>query len=207
MTRMSEMHGALEALFRHNVSESGRGSPLARTVHEFVLPMGASVSMLVMMMLVGCVIPPSLEISQDAGVNSPPAILSVTSDQQALPEPGPVAFGQQTMDALSISLIDTDPLDVLYVGIYVDYNAPDRLAARAKCMAPPSTNPLRTATCRLNSLCVDADIGVTRNMTIVVFDRPPDDSGNGDPPFQAMTMTDGLSTSRFYFLNCRPAQL
>ena len=38
-------------------------------------------------MLTGCVIPPSLEVDNgDAGVNSPPAILSVTSDQQAQAE-------------------------------------------------------------------------------------------------------------------------
>jgi hypothetical protein len=38
-----------------------------------------------------------------------------------------------------------------------------------------------------------------------VFDRPPDDTGAGDPPFQAMTQG-GLSTNRFYFLKCEPAQ-
>jgi hypothetical protein len=153
----------------------------------------------------GCVIPPSLTTGEDAGVNSPPAILSVTSDQQALPEPGPVLFDQQTMDTLSLSLVDTDILDTLYVGIYIDYNLPNRLAARAKCTAPPTTTAMRTATCRLNSLCVDADVGVQRDMTIVVFDRMPDDTGAGDPPFQAMP-PGGLSTSRFYFLKCQPPQ-
>jgi hypothetical protein len=157
------------------------------------------------MMLTGCVIPPSLSIAEDAGVNSPPAIRSVTSEQQVLPEPGPVVFDQGTMDTLSISMIDTDTLDTLFVGIYVDYNAPNRLAARSKCMAPAGTGPNRTTTCRLNSLCIDADVGVQRNMTIVVFDRQPDDTGGGDPPFQAMA-AGGLSTSRFYFLKCQPAQ-
>jgi hypothetical protein len=163
------------------------------------------VVLIAMSMLVGCVIPPSLSISEDAGVNSPPAIMSVTSDQQALPEPGPVRFNLQTMDTLNLQLLDTDTSDTLYVGIYIDYNQPSRLAARSKCTAPPSATPNRTATCRLNSLCVDADVGVQRNMTIVVFDRPPDDTGGGDPPFQAMPV-DGLSTSRFYFLKCEPAQ-
>jgi hypothetical protein len=158
------------------------------------------------MFLIGCVIPPSLSIGEDAGVNSPPAIMLVTSDQQVLSEPGPVRFNQQTMDTLSLSLVDTDLQDTLYVGVYVDYNQPSRLAARSKCTAPPSTNAGRTATCRLNSLCVDADVGVVRNMTIVVFDRPPDDTGAGDPPFQQMA-PGGLSTSRFYFLKCEPAQL
>ena len=164
-------------------------------------------AMLMPALSVGCVIPPSLEADVPVPeVNSPPAILSVTSDQQALPEPGPVLFDQQSMDTLNISLVDTDVLDTLYVGIFVDYNLPNRLAARAKCNAAPTSTPLRTATCRLNSLCVDADVGVQRAMTIVVFDRPPDDTGALDPPFQAMG-NGGLSTSRFYFLKCQPAQL
>jgi len=160
---------------------------------------------IVAMTLNGCVIPPSLSVGEDASINSPPAILSVTSEQQVLPEPGPVVFGQGTMDTLNVSMIDTDTLDTLYVGIYVDYNAPNRLAARSKCTAPPGTGPTRSTTCRLNSLCIDADLGVQRNMTIVVFDRMPDDTGSGDPPFQAMAK-DGLATSRFYFLKCQPAQ-
>jgi hypothetical protein len=163
-------------------------------------------AVIMLMFLIGCVIPPSLSIGEDAGVNSPPAIVLVTSDQQVLSEPGPVRFNQQTMDTLSLSLVDTDLQDTLYVGVYVDYNQPSRLAARSKCTAPPSTTAERTATCRLNSLCVDADLGVVRNMTIVVFDRPPDDTGAGDPPFQAM-VAGGRSTSRFYFLKCDPAQL
>jgi hypothetical protein len=156
-----------------------------------------------LLMLVGCVIPPSLTTEQDAGVNAPPAILAVSSDQQALSEPGPVLFniGAAAGD-LSVSLIDTDVLDTLYVRIFVDYNSPNRLDARSKCTAPPNMTPVRTATCPLNSLCFMEDIGVQRNMTIMVFDRPPDDSGAGDPPFQAMS-SGGLSTSRFYFLKCQ----
>jgi len=158
------------------------------------------------MLLVGCVIPPSLTPQEDAGVNAPPAILSVTSDQQALPEPGPVLFDiGATAGNVSVSLIDTDLGDTLYVRIFVDYNLPNRLDARSKCTAPPNTTPQRTATCPLNSLCVMDDLGVQRNMTIMVFDREPDDSGAKDPPFQSMP-TGGLSTSRFYFLKCQPGQ-
>ena len=157
------------------------------------------------MTLAACVIPPSLSVSEDAAVNSPPAITRVTSVQSALPEPGPVVFEQQSNDTLSITVIDTDLTDTLYVGIYVDYNLPNRLAPRSNCVAPPGPNATRITTCRLNSLCTDADLGVQRNMTIVVFDRPPDQSGGGNPPFQAME-PGGLSTSRFYFLKCQPAQ-
>ena len=63
--------------------------------------------------------------------------------------------------------------------------------------------PRRTVTCGLSALCATADVGVERSMTIVVFDRVPLE--NGDPPFQQMPAS-GLSTSRFYFLKCQPAQ-
>jgi hypothetical protein len=156
-------------------------------------------------LLIGCVIPPSLEVDNgDAAVNSPPAIMSVTSDQQALAEPGPVLFDMgATAGDLNLSLIDTDTQDTLYVRIFVDYNSPNRLDARARCTAPPSTSASRTATCKLNSLCVMEDLGVLRNMTIVVFDREPLPPGDVEPPFQAMP-PGGQSTSRFYFLKCQP---
>jgi len=156
-------------------------------------------------MLVGCVIPPSLSTGDDAGVNSPPAITSVTSDQQALPEPGPVLFDVgPTAGDVSVSLIDTDLTDTLFVRIFVDYNLPNRFDARAKCQAPPTMKPTRTATCHLNALCATEDLGVSRSMTIVVFDREPLAPGEGgDPPFQAMP-AGGLSTARFYFLKCQP---
>jgi len=202
MTRMSDVIAIRDCASKRKSLESWAWRGLARSVHACS---SAMVVLIAMSISGGCVIPPSLSISEDAGVNSPPAITSVTSDQQALLEPGPVRFNLQTMDTLNLSLIDTDATDTLYVGIYIDYNQPNRLAARSKCTAPPSATAVRQATCRLNSLCVDADVGVQRDMTIVVFDRPPDETGAGDPPFQAMS-PDGLSTSRFYFLKCEPAQ-
>ena len=208
MTRMSDLRTASQVTLAYNPLRSQRGSRLARTVHEPWTPVGGPIAMLLMMSLTACVIPPSLSIGEDAGVNAPPAILSVTSDQQALPEPGPVLFDiGSTAGDLSVSLIDTDLLDTLYVRIFVDYNLPNRLDARSKCTAPPNTTPTRTATCPLNSLCTMDDLGVQRNMTIVVFDREPNDSGDGNPPFQAMPDgAGGLSTSRFYFLKCQPGQ-
>ena len=159
--------------------------------------------------MAACVIPPSLSAdgsqNQDAGVNSPPAILSVTSDQQALEEPGPVVFEMgATAGELSVTLIDTDASDTLYVRIFVDYNLPNRLDARARCEASAGTVK-RTATCKLNALCLAEDIGVQRAMTVVVFDRQPLAPGEGEPAFQAVP-DPGLSTSRFYFLRCQPPQ-
>ncbi len=207
MTRMSEYHVRYDRTSDRNRWQSWAGSTLARTVHTPCVVLRIVVSNLWMTMLVGCLIPPSLEVeNQDASVNSPPAILGVTSDNQALSEPGPVLFDMgSTAGDISLSLIDTDTHDTLFVRIFVDYNSPNRLDARARCTAPPSTSAGRTATCKLNSLCLMEDLGVQRNMTIVVFDRDPLPPGDGDPPFQAMP-AGGLSTSRFYFLKCQPPQ-
>lgn len=158
--------------------------------------------------LAACVIPPSLRVEDDAGVNSPPAIVSVRGAQDALAEPGPYAFESGQMAGnLSVQLIDTDINDTLYLRIFLDYNTPagNRVPPRVACPVPVTTMAERTATCNLSGLCLPSDVGasVQHNMTIVVFDRKPLDFG-ADP--QAMMQMDGLSTSRFYFIHCQPPQ-
>jgi hypothetical protein len=190
-------------------------SRLARAVHApfaivgiwFAMLGRSSLAALAALAAPGCVIPPSLSVeNQDAGINSPPAILSVTSDGQVLSEPGPLVFDMgATAGDLSLKLIDTDTQDSLFVRIFVDYNLPDRLDARARCQAGASPNTIRNVTCKLNSLCVTADLGVQRNMTIMVFDRDPLPPGMGEPPFQAME-AGGMKSSQFYFLKCQPPQ-
>ncbi|MGN6105710.1 MAG: hypothetical protein ACTHU0_11440 [Kofleriaceae bacterium] len=155
--------------------------------------------------MAGCILPPSLEVeNQDAGVNSPPAILAVRSDLQELPEPGPVSFqfgaspGTQT---LNIELLDTDVLDTLYVRVFVNYRVTDPTPARSTCAASPTSTALRNVTCDLGALCQMNDITSSRlDMSVVVFDREPLESGS--PMFQAMP-EGGLSASKFYYLTCR----
>ena len=218
MTRMSEPSHALPVPAGGNPLQSWTRSRLARAVHAPFPIVGIRTAMLgrspllmvvalAVLLAPGCVIPPSLSPdNQDAGINSPPAILSVTSDRQVLSEPGPLVFDMgATAGDLSLQLIDTDTQDLLYVRIFVDYNMPDRLDARARCEAGASGNAIRNVTCKLNSLCVTGDLGVLRNMTIMVFDRLPLAPGLGDPPFQAVP-EGGMKTSVFYFLKCQPPQ-
>jgi len=147
------------------------------------------------------VIPPSLSVdNQDAGVNSPPAILAVRSDDQELPEPGPVLF-EVGRGMLNAELIDTDLQDTLFVRVFVDYTIDKATAPRVLCTASPTGNAQRTVTCSLNALCLRPDdIGQTRLMSIKVFDREPLESG--DPAFQAMP-EGGLSTGKFFQLQCQ----
>jgi hypothetical protein len=157
--------------------------------------------------LAGCVIPPSLSVANgDATQNSPPMILSVHSDLQELPQPGPVLFDQGTTSTLVVTLVDTDVEDTLYVRVFVGYDDPvlgfgsDPTPPRSTCPPAAAKTAQRTTTCDLSGLCETQDIGQTRSMTIVVFDRAVSDTGTPlyqhiDPP--------GLSTSRFYYLKCQ----
>lgn len=201
MTRMSEPHAVMTPIFASKSLKSQGGSWLARTVHD----RGSAVEfVLLSLLLVGCVIPPSLSVdNQDAGVNSPPAIVQVSSDN-VLSEPGPVVFEKgPSAGSLRVTLVDTDKLDTLYVSVFVDYHVPqlsDEPPPRSTCIAAPNMTEKRVAVCDLGALCLSGDIGVTRNMSVVVFDRQPNEPG--EPFFQHMA-GGGLSASKFYFLQCQ----
>lgn len=156
--------------------------------------------------LVGCIIPPSLGVEQqDAGVNSPPSILSVRSDQTELPEPGPIDIEVGQSSPLNLTLLDTDINDKLYVRVFVDYSKDNQTSPRSNCIAATSGTAERTATCQAAGICLstDTDPSVTHVMQIMVFDREPLDTAE-QPLFQAMPMG-GLSTDRTYRLNCKAA--
>src|SRR5262245_22608513 len=136
MTRMSDSRSNLPAAPICNPLQSQGGSPLARPVQagRSALAIEALLLIMLCMTLVGCVIPPSLQPEEDASSASPPAIVSVSGDQTALAEPGPVVLAQgATGSSLLITLLDTDVNDTLYVRLFVDYNAPDRLPPRVIC--------------------------------------------------------------------------
>jgi hypothetical protein len=162
-----------------------------------------AVGVLLVSLLVGCVIPPSLSVdNQDAGTNSPPSILAIRADQDAYSEPGPIALVMGE-GSLSVQLLDTDLNDTLYVRMFVEYTVKDPKPARSLCTAPPIQAAKRSVTCDVGAVCGMDDIPRTvtmpLNLSIVVFDREPLESG--DPMFQAMP-EGGLSTSRFFFLTC-----
>ena len=154
------------------------------------------------MLAAGCVIPPSLSVeNQDAGVNSPPAITAVRAEDTVLAEGDPTkpALFVRGEGTLSIALLDTDLADTLYVRVFVDYTSTTPEGPRSQCTAAPTETTRRTVTCDVSAVCFQRDAGKTVNMTVMVFDRQPLESG--DPPHQAMP-EGGLSASKFFFLNC-----
>src|SRR5262249_9299088 len=149
MTRMSDSHSFIRRARQRKPWQSRGGSPLARAVHARRSVVGTVMMLLFCAMLVACVIPPSLRVEDDAGVNSPPASVPVLGSPDALAEPGPyfVPAGQMA-GTLSVSLLDTDVNDTLYLRIYLDYNTPvgNRVPPRVVCPVPQSNKPARTST-------------------------------------------------------------
>lgn len=171
---------------------------VARGVHDACVLVGVLISLLA----AGCIIPPSLSVeNQDAGVNSPPSIVAVRADDKVLAEADPLSPANFVVNegAISVALLDTDALDTLYVRVFVDYTSKTPFGPRAQCTAAPNESTRRTVTCDVGSVCFEDDINKTLNMTVMVFDRQPLESG--EPPHQAMP-EGGLSTSKFFFLRC-----
>src|SRR4051812_16138128 len=107
MTRMSDLHTADDA--------ASRGYTVARALHTYRAPV---VRLVPLAFVAGCIFPPNLGVEQqDAGVNSPPAIISVRTDQTELPEPTAVDIAVGQMSALNLTLLDTDITDKLYVRV------------------------------------------------------------------------------------------
>jgi hypothetical protein len=151
----------------------------------------------------GCILPPSLSTDdQDAGVNSPPSITAVRTDADNLFEPGPVSVTRNS-GTINFDLLDTDVDDMLQIRVFIDYTILNPTPARAQCTAPPTGKPQRTVTCTAGAICQMGDDGKTRNLTAVVFDRLPLESG--EPEYQSMP-DGGLSTSRFFFVDCAGPQ-
>jgi hypothetical protein len=202
MTQMSEPHADTHTGLADNRATLQGQSSLAHGVHD-VPALVVRLLFLVSVAAGGCVFPPDLSVGdQDAGVNSPPAILAVRSDQQELPPGETVTFEQGvTAGSINASLIDTDLGDTLYVRAFVDYTVGVPTPARVTCTAPPPVPSAaqRSVMCDVTALCQPADLGMTRSLSVVVFDREPLESGQ--PSFQAMP-PGGLKTGVFYFLKC-----
>ena len=203
MTRMSEPTSPRCPTARDNPATPHASSSLARSLHGSEGTVRLVLSLLVAS-LAGCILPPSLSVdNSDAGVNSPPSILAVRSDQQEFTEYSTLTFEINTSSTLNLTLLDTDLDDTLYTRVFVNYDLPDPFPARSNCTpAAGGVAAQRTSTCDLHGLCLSTDLGKTNVMSVVVFDREVLDSGT--PLYQSMPLG-GLSTSRTFFLICQPA--
>ncbi|MEJ7603281.1 MAG: hypothetical protein WKG01_35670 [Kofleriaceae bacterium] len=206
MTEMSETRHADSPDLAPNPARPKACPRLARAVHDLRSLVG--LAFLSILSFTGaCVIPPSLSVEQqDAGQNSPPAILSVRDETTEYEEPGPLQVERGDVKNLAIELLDTDVTDTLQVRVFVDYTLEDPKAPRATCTSTTTTQPRRTVTCDVSSICTvdDAMDDEDEHMRILVFDRIPNETG--EPPFQSMPLG-GLSTSVFFLLKCQDQNL
>lgn len=156
---------------------------------------------LVVMMIAGCVFPPSLSVdTSDGGAdNSPPAITSISADEQILPDSGTVRFNRDAINPqMTIGLLDTDVNDTLYVHIYIDYTVDSPQPARASKECAPSGERTRICVVDIGALCPTAK---DYAMTVQVFDRAVS-MDNTPPIYKSMTGMGGLTTNRSYTLDC-----
>lgn len=196
MTQMSDPHDHVSADFGPNSARRRGRTGVARALHD----RGVLRALALSTMFAGCVIPPSLSVdTTDAGANAAPAIVSLRADNVELPELSTVTF-EQGMGTIIATFHDTDLDDTLYGKVFVDYSSNDPTPARASCVSAGTTVE-RTCTLPLTGLCQNDDIGATRVMQVMVFDREVLETGV-QPLFQAMP-PGGLSTSRVYFLKCQ----
>lgn len=194
---MSECSATRHPVIAPNPLRSLGGSRLARGVHD-LRPIVSVLAVLLVAQLAGCVIPPSLSVdNQDAGINSPPAVIAVRTEQEELAELDTVPFVRGEQSTLSIELLDTDLQDTLYVRIFVDYTFDNPSPARSACVASPTGIARRTVSCDTTALCPDT---VMHDLQVKVFDRQLLDSGM--PAFQAMP-EGGLSTGKVFKLDCK----
>lgn len=198
MTQMSDHRFVEIADPRANHATRRPCSPLARALHA-----GTAIRTLgLAMMFAGCVIPPSLSVdTADAGLNSPPSIVSVRADGVELPEWSTVNF-EQGSGTLNLTVYDTDLDDTLYPKVFVGYLRDDPTPPRANCTQAGGHTVTRSSTCDLGALCQATDVasGQILTMQVIVFDRQIIEGQ--DPYFQAMP-PGGLSTSRTFNLRCQ----
>ena len=199
LTRMSGLRRFAAAGFGGKPSRSLGMARLARCVHRFALVMAIVVGAPV---LAGCPPPPLSLDEPDARPNSAPAITSVrgeTGDELTIGGENIVP----TNSSLTITLVDTDVDDTLYVRGFRDYGPDNLSSALVVCNVGPSTPRAaeRTLSCIL-SLGYCTAPGDPR-MDIVVSDRLPDDSGANERTPYYTVAPPGLQAVRVYQITCQ----
>lgn len=155
----------------------------------------------------GCLLPPDLEPSDpDAGLSSPPVILSASPPEFAFP--GPMILDRQDERTMSLTVQDNDVEDVVYVRLYVDYDeAPG--PAYAECQAASTGERTRVVACPLNSICTPLAATDTddHQLEAMVADREfianSDPAAEGQPLFRALRQSEQAAYSfRSWLFRC-----
>jgi len=205
-TRMSRFGSIPDRGFGRKCPDSNGMVPMARRVH-----FAPTVLLIVVAtaLLTGCPPPPLSLDEPDAAPNSAPGITSVRNESgeefHIGTEANSVIAGPASQSSMTLTVVDSDIEDTLYVRGFLDYRVDAPSSALAVCNVGPSTprSQSRTVTCSLAAYCTAADIPTSpHRMDIVVSDRLPDDSGVLVPPRYAVPPP-GLQATRTYVIQCQ----
>jgi len=145
--------------------------------------------------LVGCVWPAPLDIAQaDAGPGSPPVIVA-SGPAPEFSFPGPLVLDRSDNPLLSLTILDNETDEELFVRLYVDYGLPDQKPARSGCVIPPSGQVERVGECALTPVCGDIaaedetdhflEAMVADRRFLEETDRPPEQAPHRGLPVDA----------------------
>jgi len=169
------------------------GVHLRRDAHVLALVLATG-----LLALSACVIPLSLEVEvNDAGASSPPVIRSAANPFEF---PGPLTIARDSTDVnISLTIEDRDVDDTLFVRLFLDYDAASGAGLVSDCVASPSGEDERIASCVGNTICnliEDGDVSL-HNLEAHVTDRDwlmADDPDAADqPPLRAVASNAGDS--------------
>jgi hypothetical protein len=202
LTGMSVFRSRLTGPDLHEFEELRSAGWVARCLHFW-----PAVALAATLAAGGCVIPPDLQQeTSDLTVNAPPIVVSVKDEaSQEYPSPGPRPFVRGQGEA-TVTVLDIDTADTLFVQFFVDYDSDDPTPARSPLcrIAPPEGGEIeRTLRCDLRGLCTSADVGATHFLEVEVYDREPrpDPTGSNGPLFRDVPVP-GRRSARAYLMTC-----
>lgn len=166
---------------------------------RLLLPTGM---LLVGATLAGCVVPiPAEPEVADAGVNSPPIIVSA-SPSMPFDSGGPLDVA--SLSTVSVALRDKDIADTLYLRVFRDYQlAKERIFPidwRTVTNDPTTGTADRTANFQTSTWCDGAPAGQTLVFDVVVADRDWDVPG-AEPKYRAV-IPGGETSTRSWVGTC-----
>ena len=160
---------------------------------------------------VGCPFPPPLEVEQaDGGSSSPPVITDNVSPEE-FRFPGPITLFRNDARSFSLSLRDAEVNELLFVRMYVDYQADAPTNFLSDCVAASNGEVIRQASCPAARLCDDIPNTDTEShaLDVMVSDREflpsGDPAAEGQPAFRAVA-SGGVPTIRTWLMKCEDMQ-
>ena len=147
---------------------------------------------LVLPLLGGCLFSPDLSVDEDEFTAPYPPVIFSSADPFEFP--GPLLINRGETRILSVTVLDNDIDDTIFMRLYVDYTLENPLPALSECSAPSSEFEARIlTTCPMSAVCNLIPVGADDELHILealVSDSPfvtdSDPIAEGQPAFRAI---------------------